>query len=87
MSPKLFVWILTKNFVRRGSWAPKRASDGPALRSDGPWSGRFARAEQIRVPSFLLCLLTKITGLTRDFVGSGSSPPSSIKTEDYDRFN
>jgi hypothetical protein len=32
---------------------------------DGPWSGRSARAEQIRVPIFLLCLLTKFTELAR----------------------
>jgi hypothetical protein len=45
--------------------------DGPAMGPDGPRSGQFApvgrtvraRAEQIRVPSFLTCLLTKFTGL------------------------
>jgi hypothetical protein len=55
-----------------------KKSTGPS----GPEAGRAApvgqtvrvRAEQIRVPSFLLCLLTKITGLARDFVGNGSSP-------------
>jgi hypothetical protein len=40
----------------------------------GPEAGRSARAEQIRVPSFLLCLLTKFTELARDFVCNGSSP-------------
>jgi hypothetical protein len=41
--------------------------DGPALGSDGPrlWSGRSARAEPIRVPSFLLCLLARFTELAR----------------------
>jgi hypothetical protein len=49
----------------------KEPADGPALGPDGPRSGqsapvgrRSARAEQIRVPSFLPCLLTKFTGLT-----------------------
>jgi hypothetical protein len=45
-----------------------------------------ARVEQIKVSSFLLCLLTKFTELARDFVCNGFSP-SSIKTEEYDRFN
>jgi hypothetical protein len=53
-----------------------RSGPGP----DGPHgprlcAGRFARAEQIRVPNFLLCLLTKITELARRFVCKGSSPP------------
>jgi hypothetical protein len=49
---------------------------GPEARRSAP-VGRTvrARAEQIRVPSFLLCLLARITGLTRNFVGNGSSPP------------
>jgi hypothetical protein len=45
-------------------------ADGPALRPDGPRSrqsapmGRTVRAgaEQIKVPSLLLCLLAKISG-------------------------
>jgi hypothetical protein len=44
--------------------------DGPTLGSDGPRSGQSApvgrtvrtSAEQIRVPSFLLCLLARISG-------------------------
>jgi hypothetical protein len=52
----------------------KRLLDGPILGPDGPRSGRSApvgqtvraRAEQIRVPSFLPCLLTKFTGLARE---------------------
>jgi hypothetical protein len=40
----------------------KRLPDGPALRPDGP---RSVRAEQIRVPSFLPCLLTKFVGLAQ----------------------
>jgi hypothetical protein len=38
--------------------------DSPAIWPDGPrlWPGRSARAEQIRVPSFLLCLLARISG-------------------------
>jgi hypothetical protein len=43
----------------------KRLPDGPALGPDGPRPGQSARAEQIRVPSFLPCLLTKFTGLAR----------------------
>jgi hypothetical protein len=45
----------------------------------GPEAGRSAvrtvraRAEQIRVPSFSLCLLAKIAGFARSFVGNGSS--------------
>jgi hypothetical protein len=49
---------------------PKLSADGPALRPDGPRSGRSAPvgrtvracAEQIRVPSFVLRLLAKIMG-------------------------
>jgi hypothetical protein len=48
----------------------KLSADGPALRPDGPRSGRSAPvgrtvracAEQIRVPSFVLRLLSKIMG-------------------------
>jgi hypothetical protein len=48
----------------------KLSADGPALRPDGPRSGRSAPlgrtvrtcAEQIRVPSFVLRLLAKIMG-------------------------
>jgi hypothetical protein len=51
----------------------KEPPDGPALRPDGPRSGQSApvsrticaRAEQIRVPSFLPCLLTKFAGLAQ----------------------
>jgi hypothetical protein len=39
--------------------------DGPALWPDDPWSGRSAHAERVRVPSFLLCLLTEFTELAR----------------------
>jgi hypothetical protein len=47
-----------------------RRPDGPALGPDGPRSGQSAPmgrtvrtgAEQIRVPSFLLCLLARISG-------------------------
>ena len=39
--------------------------DGRALGPDGPRSGRSARVEQIRVSSFLLCLLTKFTELAQ----------------------
>jgi hypothetical protein len=57
--------------------------DGPALRPDGPRSGQSAprgrpvRAcvEQIRVPSFVLRLLAKITGKARKLVCKGFSPP------------
>jgi hypothetical protein len=60
----------------------KKIPDGPALRLDGPWSGRSApmgrtiraSAEHIRVPSFLLCFLARILGLVQNFVGNGSSP-------------
>jgi hypothetical protein len=49
---------------------PELSADGPALRPDGPRSGRSAPvgrtvracAEQIRVPSFVLRLLAKIMG-------------------------
>jgi hypothetical protein len=47
----------------------------------GPKAGQSAvrtvrvRTEQIRVPSFSLCLLAKIAGFARSFVGNGSSPP------------
>jgi hypothetical protein len=58
-------------------------ADGPALRPDGPRSGQSAPggrtvracAEQIRVPSFVLRLLAKITGKARKLVCKGSSPP------------
>jgi hypothetical protein len=58
-------------------------SDGPALRPDGPRSGQSASggrtvracAEQIRVPSFVLRLLAKITRKARKLVCKGSSPP------------
>jgi hypothetical protein len=57
--------------------------DGPALRPDGPRSGRSAPvgrtvracAEQIRVPSFLLRLLAIFAGLARNQLCKGSSPP------------
>jgi hypothetical protein len=59
-----------------------RLADGPALRPDGPRSGQSAPggrtvracAEQIRVPSFVLRLLAKITGKARKLVCKGSSP-------------
>jgi hypothetical protein len=58
-------------------------ADGPALRPDGPRSGRSAPggrtvrayAEQFRVSSFVLRLLAKFAGFTRKFVCNGSSPP------------
>jgi hypothetical protein len=58
-------------------------ADCPALRPDDPRSGRSAPvgrkvracAEQIRVPSFVLRLLAKITGKVRKLVCKGSSPP------------
>jgi hypothetical protein len=58
-------------------------ADGPALRPDGPRSGQSAPggrtvrtcAEQIRVPSFVLRLLAKITGKARKLVCKGSSLP------------
>jgi hypothetical protein len=58
-------------------------ADCPALRPDGPRFGRSAPvgrtvracAEQIRVPSFVLQLLAKITGKARKLVCKGSSPP------------
>jgi hypothetical protein len=58
-------------------------ADGPALRPDGPWSGRSAvaartvraRAESVRVPSFSRDLLPKTVGLTRETVENGSRPP------------
>jgi hypothetical protein len=45
-------------------------TDGPTLGPDGPWSGQSApvgrtvraSVKQIRVPSFLLCLLARISG-------------------------
>jgi hypothetical protein len=48
----------------------KKSTDGLALRPDGPRSGQSASvgrtvrasAEHIRVPSFLLCLLARISG-------------------------
>jgi hypothetical protein len=48
----------------------KLSMNGPALKPDGPRSGQSApvgwmvraSAEQIRVSSFLLCLLVKISG-------------------------
>jgi hypothetical protein len=51
----------------------KEPTDGLALELDGPRSGQpapvgrtvRARAEQIRVPSFVSCLLTKFAGLAR----------------------
>jgi hypothetical protein len=51
----------------------KEPADGPALEPNGPRSGQSVpvgrtvrvRAEQIRVPSFLSCLLTKFAGLAR----------------------
>jgi hypothetical protein len=58
-------------------------ADGPALRPDGPRSGRSAPggrtvracAEQFRVPSFVLRLLARFVGFTRKFVCNGSNPP------------
>jgi hypothetical protein len=58
-------------------------ADCPALRPDGPRSGRSvpvgrtvrACADQIRVPSFVLRLLAKIAGLARNQLCKGSSPP------------
>ena len=58
-------------------------ADGPALRPDGPRSGRSAPvgrtvracAEQIRVPSFVLRLLAIFAGLARNQLCKGSSPP------------
>jgi hypothetical protein len=57
-------------------------ADGPALRPDGPWSGRSAPvgwtvracAEQIRVPSFVLWLLARFVELARKLVCKESSP-------------
>jgi hypothetical protein len=57
-------------------------ADGPALRPDGPRSGQSAPggwmvracADQIRVPSFVLRLLAKITGKARKLVCKESSP-------------
>jgi hypothetical protein len=56
--------------------AEKSSADGPALRPDGPRSGRSAVvartvracAESVRVPSFSRDLLPKTTGLTRETV-------------------
>ena len=72
---------------------PKLSADGPALRPDGPRSGRSAPvgrtvracAEQIRVPSFVLRLLAIFAGLARNQLCKGSSPPS-INREVYGRF-
>jgi hypothetical protein len=58
-------------------------ADCPALRPDGPRSGRSAPvgrtvracAEQIRVPSFVLRLLAIFAGLARNQLCKGSSPP------------
>jgi hypothetical protein len=58
-------------------------ADSPALRPDGPRSGQSAPegrtvracAEQIRVLSFVLRLLAKITGKARKLVCKGSNPP------------
>jgi hypothetical protein len=50
------------------------------------WTERSARAEQIRVPSFLLCLLTRFTELARGSLFVTGPAPSSIKIEEYDRF-
>jgi hypothetical protein len=58
-------------------------ADSPALRPDGPRSGRSAPvartvracAEQIRVPSFVLRLLAIFAGLARNQLCKGSSPP------------
>jgi hypothetical protein len=52
----------------------KSRADGPALEPDGPRSGQSAPvgrtvracAEQIRVPSFVLCLLAIFAGLARN---------------------
>jgi hypothetical protein len=61
--------------VRRAAVEPQiEQADGPALRSDGPRSGRFAPvgrtvracAEQFRVPSFVLCLLARFAELARN---------------------
>jgi hypothetical protein len=61
-------------------------ADGPALRPDGPRSGRSAvaartvraRVESVRVPSFSRDLLPKTAELTRETVGNGSRPPLYI---------
>jgi hypothetical protein len=58
-------------------------ADSPALRPDGPRSGRSAPvgrtvracAEQIRVLSFVLRLLAIFAGLARNQLCKGSSPP------------
>jgi hypothetical protein len=63
--------------------AKKSLADGPALRPDGPRSGRSAVAvrtvracaETVRVPSFSRDLLPKTVGLTRKLDQSGSRPP------------
>jgi hypothetical protein len=58
-------------------------TDGPALRPDGPQSGRSAvvvqtvRAcvELVRFPSFSRDLLPKTTGLAQETTCIGSRPP------------
>jgi hypothetical protein len=57
-------------YLRGSLLSTKLSADGPALRPDGPRSGRSAPvgrtvracAEQVRVPSFVLRLLAKIMG-------------------------
>jgi hypothetical protein len=53
---------------------------------DGPWwwRGRSARAESVRIPSFLRDLLAKSVGLTRESACNGSRPPPSIYMKGYD---
>jgi hypothetical protein len=54
-----------------------RLEDGCPRSGQSAPGGRTVRAcaEQIRVPSFVLRLLAKITGKARKLVGKGSSPP------------
>lgn len=67
------IWIGTDYLNRNSLMSVEHhfeCADGPALGPDGPRSGQSvpmgwtvrAGAEQIRVPSFLLCLLAKISG-------------------------
>jgi hypothetical protein len=66
--------------------AEKYHADGPALRPDGPRSGRFVVvvqtvrvcAESVRVLSFLRGLLAKTTRLALERTCNGSIPPAFI---------
>jgi hypothetical protein len=63
-------------------WNQIELADSPALRPNGPRSGRSAPmgrtvracAEQFRVPSFVLRLLAKFMEIAQKLVCKGSSP-------------